>query len=343
MESRVYAEDPLRGFLPSTGRLETYREPISGEDDPDVRVDTGIVEGSEISMFYDPLICKLVTHGPTRQDSIDKMVDALDAYVIRGVGHNVNFLRDVYVDPRFKEGRLTTAYIAEEYPEGFQGVEVTPVVRHNMAAIGAVMASAWDEIRSSVENQAEYAIPQSSSDLVIIVDGVVYNVTMEDSELLMGQTVSIQAADGSEEAVTIELDNISWEVEEPLFTATRPDGELIRCQHMERLPEGFRLLLEGAVADVVIRTPRQHELARHMIEKPPKDYSNLLVSPMPGTLVSVSVSEGDHVEAGQELCVVEAMKMQNVLRSPKSGVIKSVAHAAGTTLAVDETIVEFEA
>jgi len=343
-ESRVYAEDPIRGFLPSTGRLHMYREPPSGEGTP-VRVDTGITEGSEISMFYDPLICKLVTHSDTRQAAIDAMVDALDRYVIRGVGHNANFLRDVYVAPRFVKGTITTGYIPEEYPEGFSGVEVTPRLAERMAAIAAVMSASHEVTNSSISGQAARAQPSLSSAYIISVDGREYEARPSFSDMFE-VSVEIREAGSDSAFKTIVIGDCGWEPEDPLFDASlaEDDGEstTVCCQHLERLPEGFKLQLEGAVADVICRTPRQHELAKHMIPKPKVDYSKALVSPMPGQLVSVNVTVGQEVEIGQELCVVEAMKMQNLLRSTRKGKIAEICFEAGATLKVDDIILKFE-
>lgn len=269
------------------------------------------------------------------------MVDAIDSYVIRGVRHNTAFLRDVYVADRFRSGKYTTDYIPEEYPEGFHGVELTPRLQHNMAAIAVAMTAQWEAVRGTISGQTETAEAQEEQDRIVTVGGTVYVVKRNPSgDMFAENEYVVEAAEGGD-SVPIAITETEWAVNAPLFVA-KLNGEVVKCQHMSRDPEGFTLLLEGAVAPVVVRTPRQEALAAHMIPKPEKDFSKLLVSPMPGKLVSINVAAGDHVEAGQELCVVEAMKMQNVLRAERAGVVKSVNVGAGATLAVDDTIIEFE-
>jgi propionyl-CoA carboxylase alpha chain len=349
IESRVYAEDPVRGFLPSTGLLTRYVEPDTS--DADVRVDTGIRQGSEISMFYDPMISKLVTHGTDRDEALAKMRTALDGYVIRGLENNQSFLRELCDHPRFISGAINTEFIKEEYPEGFSGVTVTPSRASRMAAVATVMHLARGDVANTISGRSEhagYAVDETSFVATVTgagcEDGVVYDVAV--SSVLGGPchiTLTPCNEDGSlneAEAVTHEMSDIDWSAEDPLMTYTL-EGETEIVQHLERQPEGFRLLLEGSAANVVVRTRREQELAGWMLPKPEVDYSKLLVSPMPGTLVSVDVTEGQHVEEGQAVAVVEAMKMQNVLRAPKAAVVGKVVAAPGDTLAVDQTIIEF--
>jgi propionyl-CoA carboxylase alpha chain len=390
-ESRVYAEDPFRGFLPSTGRLSQYAEPqAAGGVDPylaqpgTVRTDAGVQEGSEISMFYDPMICKLVTHGADRDAALDRMRAALDAYVIRGVGHNVSFLRALVDHPRFRSGRITTQFIREEYPEGFRGVQLAPEDRLHVVAAAAIMHAVRELAMADVTGRlASAQLPDVAHVVVTLgVDAAVaafdVNLAVEggsgsgsgsgsgaeedaDVEWVVAITPRGMAGGGAAAAAgvppptVLRWRGLHWSPEAPLLVAHMTEGPVpavragwpsaatIRLQHLARLPDGFRLQYQGATEEVHVRSPRAHALAAHMRPKPKRDTSRLVVSPMPGTLVSLAVAPGDAVEAGQEVAVVEAMKMQNVLRAPRKGVIKAVPRKTGDTLAVDQVIMEFEA
>lgn len=372
-ESRVYAEDPFRGFLPSTGRLSRYVEPqLFAREDPylhgGIRSDAGVQQGSEISMYYDPMICKLVTHAGTRDEALDKMRAALDAYIIHGVGHNVPFLRDLTDHGRFISGTITTQFIAEEYPEGFQGVKLKPNDKVRVAAGTAVMNAVKQMSLADVTGRLERSGYPSVSHVIVSIgkqketfDVLLQIEANEDaSEVPTANFVAqVQPLDSNDkpvgEPVVIRLGNTSWLPDAPILFADMSDdeakesvsngnmsGSTLRLQHLARLADGFKVQYKGAIEEVRVRSPKAHSLSKHMLAKPERDTSKYLVSPMPGVLVSVAVTEGQEVEAGQELAVVEAMKMQNVLRSPKKGIVKSVPKAAGSTLAVDEIIVEFE-
>lgn len=330
-EARVYAEDPVRGFLPSIGRLVTYIEPKSGPSEG-VRCDTGVVQGSEISMFYDPMICKLCTYGPTRQEALDTMENALDNYMIQGVGHNIPFLRDVIRDKRFKEGRITTNYIPEQYPNGFVRVNLLPDERIKLAAITAQVDLSRQEKVASIGDGSE----DLETELYVIIEKEPYKVVVDPET---GST-TVQAPN-SDKAVQVDLQSFDWPVDTPIVRA-QVDNKQIAVQYHTRLPSGYRLQMFGATLDVQVRNPREQALSQFMIEKKKADTSKYLMSPMPGVLVSVNVKPGDKVFAGQDLCVVEAMKMQNNLQSPKNGVVKTVTAKAGQSLAVDEIIIEFE-
>ena len=378
-ESRVYAEDPLRGFLPSTGRLSKYEEPtahsagVEGEaayrqDIPSgvggVRVDSAVGAGSEISMFYDPMISKLVTHGDTRESALELMRHALDSYVIQGVGNNIEFLRHVTDHERFIAGRLTTGFIAEEYPDGFFGYTLPAADRSVMAASAALMRVIVTDAMGELSGQMATALPASGG-----WDGaeVSFAVTLPAEPR---SEKAVKAAKKAKEAAppaevfdvrvqgsfdvwsvqlggsTYEFTNVAWEPEVALFAAhVSVDGGAptrVQLQHTARTSEGFKLKMKGAERDIKVRSPHVQALASHMPEKKTLDLSTVLVSPMPGTLVSLAVSEGQVVQAGQELAVVEAMKMQNVLRAPKKTVIKGVKAAAGDILAVDQIILEYQ-
>jgi propionyl-CoA carboxylase alpha chain len=330
-EARVYAEDPTRGFLPSIGRLTTYIEPKSGPSEG-VRCDTGVVQGSEISMYYDPMICKLCTYAPTRQEALDKLEVALDNYMIQGVGHNIPFLRDVIRDQRFKDGRLTTNYIPEQYPEGFVRVNLTPDERIRLAAITAQMDMARQEKIVSIGDGSE----EIETELYVLIEKQPYRVVV-DAET--GAT-SVFVPD-SDKPVSVELQSFDWPVDSSV-ARVQIDNKLIPVQYHSRLPSGYRLQMCGSTLDITVRNAREQALAKFMVEKKKADTSKFLMSPMPGVLVSVSVKPGDQVFAGQDLCIVEAMKMQNNLQAPKNSVVKTVFAKPGQSLAVDENIIEFE-
>lgn len=322
-EARVYAEDATRGFLPSIGRLTTYLEP-SGEG---VRCDTGVVQGSEISMYYDPMICKLCTHAPTRIEALNKLEVALDNYMIQGVGHNIPFLRDVARAERFREGRITTNYIPEEYPEGFTRVNLKPDERLKLAAIAAQMDAAREEVSLNGSGAP-------SEERFVVIEGEAFKVVSNET----GVTVQ---APGSASGVQVGLEKFEWQVDSDIARA-EIDSKLIPVQFHARLPTGYRLQMCGATLDVQVLSTAEKELSQHMIAKVKADTSKYLLSPMPGVLVSVAVKVGDNVFAGQDLCIVEAMKMQNNLQSPKQAKVKAIHAKPGATLAVDEIIVEFE-
>ena len=338
IETRIYAEDPYRGFLPSIGRLRTYRAP----ETHGVRVDTGVVEGSEISRFYDPMIAKLITHGKTRAEAIDKQREALDRYLIRGIGHNVDFLAAVMAHPRFVAGaEVTTAFIAEEYPDGFHGAPVSPGGTTAMIACAAVMNAVEVERAQLIDGQLSGHGAVFGEDWVVELDGARVPVgvlaTGDAFELLVGQPGST-ADQPAEVRVTTD-----WRVGEPLFVA-RLDGPAGRSEiavAVDRRSVGYRLSHGGRHADIRVLTPRAAELAGHMLVKVPPDLSRFVLSPMPGLLVSLLVAPGDRVEAGQAVATIEAMKMENILRAEKSATVKAVPVAVGDSLAVDAVIVEF--
>eukprot|EP01029_Cantina_marsupialis_P023970 TRINITY_DN604962_c0_g2_i1.p1 TRINITY_DN604962_c0_g2~~TRINITY_DN604962_c0_g2_i1.p1 ORF type:complete len:695 (-),score=157.83 TRINITY_DN604962_c0_g2_i1:293-2377(-) len=332
IESRVYAEDPFRGFLPSTGRLMSYAEP-TGTIEEGFRIDTGVTEGSEISMFYDPMICKLITHGKDREEALVKMQKALDTYIIRGVNHNVPFLRDVITAPRFQSGKITTGYIAEEYPEGFSGVTLVGEKRARAAAVAAIMEEMRLNKATTIDGQLRTFVPKVAETMFVTMDAdEVFEVTLSHSES------GIKAVVGEN---TFDFQGIDWAVNSPLFSA-EVSGVDFDAQLMNRLPEGYALYMDGAFMNCAVRNAKEHEYAQYMVPKPEIDFSKMLVSPMPGTLISIDVEEGDSVEPGQKVCVVEAMKMQNVLVAEKKGIVKKVCAGPGETLACDQLIVEYE-
>ncbi len=315
VEARVYAEDPFRNFLPSTGRLVKYREPAPG---PDVRVDTGVYEGGEISMFYDPMIAKLCTHGKTRNAAIDRMRRALDEFYVRGVSHNVPFLAALMAHPRFRAGRLTTNFIAEEFKGGFTTAHLPPRDPAVLAAVAAVVERIRDE---------RLGVTQDSRVVMLNREPVAVAITGADGTF---------AIDVAGRRIAVETD---WQPGEPLLHAV-VDGHVIVVQ-VDSVGSGWRLIHEGGQAEALVLTPRQAALYALMPVKAAPDTSKFLLSPMPGLLASVAVSEGQEVKAGEALAVVEAMKMENVLRATRDGTVKVLHAKAGDSLRVDQKIIEF--
>lgn len=325
VESRVYAEDPYRNFLPSIGRLVRYRQP---EANSHVRIDTGVVEGSEISMFYDPMIAKLVTYGDTREEAIDRQVAALDDYYIRGIGHNIHFLSAVMQHERFRAGRLTTGFIAEEYPDGFAGAPLEQVTCGRLIAAAAIINVLARRRELEIDGQLN-GRPVLPADWVVELDKAQYPVHIEG--LAGGFAVHMDS-----DKLKVVTD---WQVGAPVFTALI-GGETVTME-VDALPLGYRLSHRGAAHRIVVYTPRAAELSRHMIEIAPPDTSKMLLCPMPGLVVRVEVEEGAKVEPGQALAVVEAMKMENILRAEKAAVVEKIHAKAGDSLAVDAVIMTF--
>ena len=326
MESRVYAEDPFRNFMPSTGRLVRYAEP-QGEG---VRVDSGVYEGGEVSMFYDPMIAKLITYGDDRKQAIDRMVEALDNYYIRGVNHNISFLNALMVHPRFIEGRLTTNFIADEFPDGFNAdlvVQDNPAIALVVAAAAHQLHQERGSLLSGQLAGHEYAAENSW--VVMVAD----QQTPVIVELIdSGYWVSLNDQDYEVET--------EWSLGQPLFQA-RVNGKSVSVQ-VETTAAGYKLFYRGAEINARVLSPRAAELSAHMLYKPPADMSKFLLSPMPGLLVKLAVVEGQEVKEGEELAVVEAMKMENSLRAIQDGIVGKISAVEGDSLMVDEIILDFE-
>jgi propionyl-CoA carboxylase alpha chain len=332
IESRLYAEDPYRGFLPSIGRLSRYRPPMeAAHDSRVVRNDTGVYEGGEISMYYDPMIAKLCTWGPTRADAIENMRVALDSFEVEGIGHNLPFLSAVMDHPRFISGNITTAFIAEEYPEGFLGVELPQDQIRRVAAAAAAMYRVAEIRRTRVSGRMDNHERKVGEDWVVQLQGQSLPVSIEADKL--GATVTFE--DGGKLRVESE-----WVPGDSL--AVLDVGQSPLVLKVGKVPNGFRLRLRGADMNVYVRTPRQAELAALMPEKVAPDTSKLLLCPMPGLIVKVNVEVGQEVQEGQALCTVEAMKMENILRAERKGIVSKINATAGDSLAVDEVIMEFE-
>ena len=322
IENRVYAEDPYRGFLPSTGRLIRYNPPELTEG---VRVDDGVREGGEVSMFYDPMIAKLITWAPTRIEAIDRQIDALDRFEIDGPGHNIDFLSAIMQHDRFREGRITTGFIAEEYPEGFTGAPASPELLRRLSAVAAFAGMAMADRARRVDGQLGKRL-NPPTDWQVRVAGVDHKV------MIHGDDVSV---DGTSLEMSLE-----YTPGDRIIEAQFGDEDL--SVRIAQVRSGFRLTCRGASHVARVLPAHVAPLAAHMIEKTPPDLSRYLICPMPGLLVAFHVDAGDAVEAGQPLAVIEAMKMENILRAEKSGVVKAVNAAAGESLAVDAIILELE-
>jgi propionyl-CoA carboxylase alpha chain len=322
VENRVYAEDPYRNFLPSTGRLVRYNPPEAEEG---IRVDDGVAEGGEVSIFYDPMIAKLITYGETRIEAIDRQIDALNRFEIIGPGHNIDFLSALMQHERFREGNITTNFIAEEYPDGFQGAPASDDLLRNLAAIAAFAATAHADRARRIDNQLGQRLQPPSEWEVKIGDSVQQVSVSEDGILVDDQDVDLSVAYTPGDSLI--LASIG---EEPLSVK------------ISKTVNGFALNTHGATHKARVLPAHIAQHAVHMIEKIPPDLSKYLLCPMPGLLVALHVKEGDKVEEGQPLAVVEAMKMENILRAEKNAVVKSVEAAQGDSLAVDAVILELE-
>ncbi|WP_066648179.1 MULTISPECIES: acetyl-CoA carboxylase biotin carboxylase subunit [Sphingomonas] len=345
IENRVYAEDPYRGFLPSIGRLVRYNPPESigtpywspspsGEGlESYTRVDDGVMEGGEVSIFYDPMIAKLITWAPTRIGAIDQQIAALDAFEISGPGHNIDFLSAIMQHPRFRSGAITTGFIAEEYPEGFHGAPASPELTRTLAAVAAFVATAEADRARRVDGQlGQRLLPPA--DWVVRIGGADHDVELAEDEISVdGELLDLEIAYTPGDRM----------IEATLYDSG--DEEVVADQLIVRLakaPSGYVLTTRGASHRARVLPAHAAPFAQHLIEKVPPDLSRFLLCPMPGLLMRLDVGEGDKVEIGQPLAVVEAMKMENILRAEKAGTVKSVKAQPGDSLAVDAVILEID-
>ena len=332
IESRLYAEDPYRNFLPSIGRLSTYRPPAESSTETSVvRNDTGVFEGGEISMYYDPMIAKLCTWAPDRLGAIEHMRLALDRFEVEGIGHNLPFLSAVMDHPKFVKGDMTTAFIAEEYPDGFAGVILEEAALKSIAASCAAMNRVAEIRRTKVSGRLDNHERKVGDDWVVTLQGISFRVKIDadpkGSDVVFEDGVSLRVSG-------------DWTPGKTLADMT-VNGETL-VMKIGKISGGFRVRSRGADLTVHVRTPRQAELAGWMIEKLPPDTSRLLLCPMPGMIVKVDVAEGEEVQEGQALCTVEAMKMENILRAEKKCTVSKINVSAGESLSVDDVIMEFE-
>jgi propionyl-CoA carboxylase alpha chain len=336
VETRIYAEDPYRSFLPSTGRLVRYWPPPQSPSRPRereevrVRVDDGVADGGEVSMFYDPMIAKLITWAPTREAAIDAQVDALDQFVIDGINDNVDFLSALMQHPRFRKGDITTGFIAEEYAQGFAGAPAEAQLIEDLTAIAGMVAVITDERAAEIDGQLGPPI-HPSCERVVKIGGETRKVRIKPYK---GGTLAV-IDDGDL------VDIIGrWVPGQRLLSVT-VDGRQ-RIVQVRRAGRGWELQTRGCSHKVQVLSPHVAELSKHMIDKPPPDLTRLLLAPMPGLLTRLDVAVGDKVEPGQPIAVMEAMKMENILRAPKAATVIATPAKAGDSLAVDQIIVEFE-
>ena len=345
IESRLYAEDPYRNFLPSIGRLTRYRPPAEGQDGAGgiVRNDTGVEEGSEISMFYDPMIAKLCSWGRDRAAAVEAQRRALDAFEVEGIGHNLPFLAAVMDHPRFASGEISTAFIKEEYPEGFEGVTLSDADRARLAEVATAITLRFEARRRRLSGGLRDKPAPLPTDWVVAIGGDEIKVDLVGvggvDEGVFSFRKNGGAGDGEREGLETTL-TLDWRPGDRLARAQFPSGEMI--VKVDPTLQGWRLRWRGADLEAVARRGRAAELAALMPVKLPPDTSKLLLCPMPGLVVRIDVKAGDEVQEGQALAVVEAMKMENILRAERKAVVKAVKAEPGASLAVDEVIMEFE-
>ena len=333
IESRVYAEDPYRNFLPSIGRLTRYRPAPEGpnKDGSVLRNDTGVCEGGDISMHYDPMIAKLCTWAPTRGQAIAAMGRALDEFEIEGVQHNLPFLAAVMGQERFQKAELTTGYIAEEFKDGFKGVQATPAELEDLARVAAFIHVTSETRKSQISGAMAHHHRRIGADWVVRFNGFSLTVNVQPSTA--GFTIALNGADA-------ETASSDWLPGQRLGRFRF--GQKSLSVKVSVRDAGFRLRWRGIDVVATVRSPRASVLAKLMPEKTVKDTSRLLLCPMPGVMRALHVKAGDSVEAGQAVAVVEAMKMENVLRAEKSAKVKRVAAQLGESMSVDQLILEFE-
>ena len=332
LETRVYAEDPYRNFLPSTGRLTQYKSPEALDG---VRIDTGVFEGSEISMFYDPMISKLITYGKNREDAIEKMALALDQYRIRGVNHNIEFLSALMSHDRFKSGELTTAFIDEEFPKGFNGIQITQNDKETLYAVAIGFEIKRRARNANITGRANLprraGSEQDRYTRLVIIDG--NHKTDAKAQLKNGSCI-------------VDMNKNKYDLNGNFEPGTDTfEGQINKKSIVLQVDyDGSKYSLRkgGWQATIKIIDKKIDRLMDLMPNKVPPDMSNFLLSPMPGLLVSVAVKEGDKIEAGQELAIVEAMKMENVMKAESDAIVAKIHATPGTTLGVDQPIIEFE-
>ncbi len=332
IESRIYAEDPTRGFLPSTGRVTTYRPPREGtEAGITVRVDTGLAEGGEVSVFYDPMVAKLVTHAPTRSLAVAAQARALDSFAIDGIRHNIPFLATLMTHRRWREGRLSTAFIAEEFPHGFGNLQPDGAAARRFAAVAAAIDHLLNQRKRGISGQLRAARPVAfDATRVALVGSQRFAFTI----LTTGGGALLKFDDGTMTEV-----RSTWRPGAPVWSGTI-DGATVAFQVRPR-SNGVVLIHGGAVAEVHVYTAREAELAALMPVKPVGDGGRVVLCPMPGLVTAIRVAVGQEVKIGEPLAVMEAMKMENVLLAERDGVIASIGAKPGDSVAVDAVLFEF--
>ena len=330
VESRIYAEDPYRNFAPSIGRLVRYRPPAEGErDGVTVRNDTGVGEGGEISVYYDPMIAKLVTHAKTRAEAIDAQADALDAFTIEGIRHNIPFLAAIMQHPRWRAAKLSTAFIAEEFPHGFERSAPTGAAARTVAGVAAAIDHVLGERKRRISGQLNSAVTRERRRAIWLSGAELQaDVTHE------GNAISVLFEDGNQHVLAS-----NWTPGMPVWMGT-VDGAAV-AMHVRPIPNGFELAYRGIEVKAFVYTEREARYAQLMPAKKLSGSEKAIRCPMPGLVVSIAVSEGQEVKAGETLAVVEAMKMENILRAERDGVIKKIPVKPGDSVAVDAVIMEF--
>ncbi len=338
VESRVYAEDPTRNFLPSTGRLIRYRPPMEGTvAEVTVRNDTGVEEGGDISIYYDPMIAKLVTHGPNRLAAIDGQAKALDAFVIDGIRHNIPFLSTLMNHPRWREGKLSTGFIAEEFPDGFIAPEPTGAVAARMAAVAIAIDHLQNMRKRQITDQTGNPTRFSfARERVAMLGKQSFAARVTGDEDLGRLHQTGIAFTGETRSVKVVSD---WRPGDPVWTGI-VNGMEIAVQ-VRGIPNGYFLSHGGFATQARVYTQREAELAALMPEKKAADTSKALLCPMPGLVKAIAVAVGQEVKAGETLAIVEAMKMENVLRAERDVTVKTLHAKPGDSLAVDAVIMEF--
>ncbi|WP_026606601.1 acetyl-CoA carboxylase biotin carboxylase subunit [Methylocapsa acidiphila] len=333
IESRIYAEDPARNFLPSVGRLTTYRPPAQGhEDGITLRLDGGVLEGDEISIHYDPMVAKLVTHAGDRAAAIDAQARALDQFAIEGVGHNIPFLAALMAHPRFKAGDLSTAFIAREYPGGFAPLAPEGEAAHLFVVVAAAMDHLLNERKRLISGQMRASVPVAfERDRSVILGKTRHDVKLEEAD--DGLQIRFEATGHLHQCAS------DWAPGRPIWTGV-VDGEEVGFR-IRSLLNGWSLAHGPYAAQAYVYTRREAELAALMPDKRPADRTKLLLCPMPGLIKAINVSAGQQVKAGETLCVVEAMKMENALQAAQDGTVKKIFAREGESLAVDAAIMEF--
>ena len=333
VETRVYAEDPYRNFVPSTGRLSRYRPPAEQiSDGITVRNDTGVTEGGEISLYYDPMIAKLVTHAPSRQAAITAQSDSLDAFVIDGIRHNIPFLAALMAHPRFQAGKLSTAFIGEEFPNGFHAEAAQGDAAELLAAVAAAIDHVLGERKRQISGQLRGRIVTRESLRAVWLGG-------HEVKLEVGRSdgfVTVRLTEGSRRSIRIVS---AWKPGEPIWRGTL-DGQAVTVQ-VRNIPNGFLLSRRGIETRAYVYTAREAGYARLMPARTASNTGKQVICPMPGLVVSIAVKEGQEVKAGETVAVVEAMKMENVLRAEVDGTVKRINAKPGDSLAVDAVILEF--
>lgn len=348
LECRVYAEDARRDFLPSIGTLKRYQEPDTSSGE--VRCDSGITEGSQISIYYDPLISKLVTYGKDRQAAIGRMKEALDSYVIRGVTHNVDFLRTIMENDKFLSGDLSTAFIGQQFPQGFTGHVLTPLQRTQLLAASAVLKALNQQRSATISGRVKGAAAPAlayDSNVLVSLDktSAAAAVTVECKEKASKVTKHMQA--GVPSPFTVVVDGVSHSVSACLPGSStiyrcNIDGSDVVLQLLSQDALGYTLQFCGSSFRVQVKNATQDKLQQYMPAKKVADTSKSLVTPMPGLVANLLVKVGDKVAAGQPLAVIEAMKMQNMLSVGKAFVVKSILVKVGENVALDDTLITFE-